>query len=114
MSVVNTQLKKRIVRRVYIISVMRRFFHPIVLKGMILIVFIVVGNVLVSVPNVINNMPISTNVGASFSFIMNALMRTDILVQIIFVGSVLLTMWLIKDAMRSFSFFNHHNKQFVS
>ena len=115
MSVANIQLKKRIMRRVYIISVMRRIFHPIVLKGIILAVFMVMGSILVSVPNVINNMNISsTNIGASFSFIVNALARTDILVQMVFLGSVFLVIWLIKDALRSFSLFNHHNRQLVS
>ncbi len=113
MSVANIQLKKRIMRRVYIISVMRRIFRPTVLKSVILVVFIAAGNVLVSVPNVINNMPISPNIGASFSFIMNALARTDILVQMIFLGSAILTVWLIKDALRSFSLFGN-NRQFVS
>ena len=113
MDAINTQLKKRIMRRIYIISVIRRIFHPIVLKGMTLAVFIVLGNVLVSVPNVINNMPISTNVGVSFSFIMNALARTDTLVQMIFLGSVFLAVWLIKDALNSFSLFDH-NKQLAS
>ncbi len=115
MSVANIQLKKRIMRRVYIISVVKRVFRPVVLKSVILAVFIVAGNVLVSVPNVINNMHVSsTNIGASLSFIMNALTHTDILVQIIFLGSILLTSWLIKDVLRSFSFFNYHNKQFIS
>ena len=114
MSVANTQLKKRIMRRVYIVSVIGRIFHPTVLKSVILAVFMVMGSILVSVPNVINNMPVSTDISASFSFIMNALVRTDVLVQIIFLGSAILTVWLIKDALRSFSLFNHHNRQLVS
>ena len=114
MSVANIQLKKRIMRRIYIISVMKRVFHPIVLKGIMLVLFMVTASFLVSVPNVINNMHISsTNIGASFNFIMNALARTDILVQIIFLGSAILTIWLIKDALQSFSLFNH-NRQLAS
>ena len=113
MSVANIQLKKRIMRRVYIISVIRRIFHPIVLKSIILAVFVVMGNILVSVPNVINNMPISTNISASFSFIMNALAHTDTLVQMIFLVSVILVVWLIKDALQSFSLFSH-NRQLMS
>ena len=107
MSVANIQLKKRIMRRVYIISVMRRVFHPVVLKGVILVIFVVVGNILVSVPNVINNMLLASD--TKINFLLEAFSQTETLVQMISLGSIFLITWLIKDALQSFSFFGHHN-----
>ncbi len=111
MSAVNTQLKKRIIRRVYIISVMRRVFHPTVLKSIILTVFMVMGSILVSVPNIISNMPLITDINASLSFVLRAFLHTETLVQMVSLGSTILAIWLIKDALRSFSSFGHHNNR---
>ena len=107
MSVVNTELKKRIMRRIYIISVMRQIFHPIVLKSIMLVVFVVVTSLLVSIPNVINNMLLASD--TKISFILEAFLQTETLVQMVSLGSIFLITWLIKDALQSFSFFGHHN-----
>ena len=114
MSTTDIQLKKRIMRRIYIVSVMRRIFHPTVLKSIILAVFVVMGSILVSVPNVINNMPLVTDINASLSFVLRAFLYTETLVQMVSLGSTILAIWLIKDALRSFSLLSHNNRQFVA
>ena len=108
MSVANTEFKKRVMRRIYIISVLRQVFHPVVLKSAMLAVFVLMTSVLVSVPNVIENMPTFTDLGASLRFILRAFVQTETLVQIFSLGSIFLIAWLIKDALKSFSFFSHH------
>ena len=113
MDAINTQLKKRIMRRIYIISFLKRIFDPIVLKSIILAIFVIIGNILVSVPNVVNNMPFITDIGALSDFIMNAFLHTETLVQIILLVSMILAAWLIRDMLRSFLFFDH-NRQLVA
>ena len=103
MSVANIQLKKRIMRRVYVISFLKRVFHPFILKGAVLVVLIIVGSVLVSVPNVIANMVSAVKAGSFFSFAINTILQTEVLVQIVFLNSLVLVAWLIVDAVRSFS-----------
>jgi len=107
MSMENKQLKKRIMRRVYLVSFLRQILSPFVFKGTVLFIFMALGNVLVSVPNVISNMSIFTNVNASFLFLLNAFLHTEFLVQVVLSGSIILTIWLFKDFLRIISFLNH-------
>jgi len=108
MSVANIQLKKRIMRRVYIISVMRQMFNPVVLKSIMLVVFVVVASLLVSIPNVINNMLLASD--TKIDFILEAFIQTETLVQMVLLGSIFLITWLIKDALQSFSLFGHNRR----
>ena len=112
MSVTNTQLKKRIMRRVYIVSVMKRMFNPVALKSIMLVLFMITASFLVSIPNVINNMLLASD--TKISFILEAFLQTETIVQMVSLGSIFLIIWLIKDALQSFSLFNHNNRPFVS
>lgn len=112
MRVANIELKKRIMRRIYIISVIRQVFHPVVFKSIILLGFLVVANLLVSIPSVINNMLVASD--TKIDFILKAFLQTETLVQLVSLGSIFLIIWLIMDAVKGLSLFNHNNRPFVS
>lgn len=114
MSVTNIKLKRQIMRRVYFISLLKRVLHPFVLKGAVLVVLIVIGSILVSVPNVIVNMIGAIKAGSFFSFIINTVLRTEVLVQVVSLSSVVLVAWLVVDAVRSFSSFGSGRRQIIS
>jgi len=107
MSTENKQLKKIIMRRVYIVSFLRQFLCPFIFRGIVLFLFIVLGNVLVSVPNVINNISIFTDVKALLLFLLEAFLHTEFLVQMVLSISIILTVWLLKDFLRILSFLSH-------
>lgn len=103
MDALHTQLKKRIMRRVYIVAFMRRFLRPFVVKSAMLSVFVFVGAVSVSVPNVIQNALQSGRGGLSgfVTFIFDAFFQTDLFVKMVFLGIVVTLMWLVVDALRN-------------
>lgn len=110
MSTENKHLKGRIMRRVYIVSFLRQFLSPFLFRGVVLFMFITLGNVLVSVPNVISNISIFTNVNSVIFFLLDAFLHTEFLVQMVLVSSVVLTVWLFKDFLRIVSFLNHNGR----
>ena len=114
MSVSNIKLKRQIMRRVYVISFLKRVLHPFVLKGAVLVALLTVGSILVSVPNVIANMMSAIKAGSVFDFIINTILRTEVFVQVVFLSVIVLVAWFIVDAVRSFSLSESDKKQLVS
>ena len=99
----NTQLKEQIMRRVYIVAFMRRFLKPFVIKSAILVALVSLGATFVSVTNIIKNGVYSSDgVFDLLAFMFRALSRTEMFVQVLFVGIVALVLWMIVDKIREF------------
>lgn len=98
----NTQLKNKVMRRIYIVAFMRRFLRPFAVKSFFLMVFTVLGATLVSITNVIKNGMYSSEGVLDFvTFFVRALSRTELYTQLLFVGIVTLVVWMIIDSIRS-------------
>lgn len=96
----NNTLKKRVMRRVYVIYAIRQTLSPVALKAYVLGVSFVGLLSLVSVGSVIANMP--ADIAGMSTYALYALSHTEFAVQI-FVALVLAaTLWLSKDIIRSF------------
>lgn len=111
----HSQLKKSIMRRIYVVAFMKRFLRPFVMKSTFLFVFVVMGMSFVSVTNVIKNALYSSNGFFDVvSFILHALARTEFFIQVLFVGIITLILWLIMDAGRSFLLLGNGRRQIIS
>jgi hypothetical protein len=105
METTNTQLTKRIMRKVYIMAYMRRFLRPLVIKSALLSVFLLAGVSVVSVGNVLKNAWQSGH-GDIFTilhYMYQAFTSTELVAQVIFVGIIVLSVWLIIDTVRNFT-----------
>lgn len=103
MDALHKQLKTRIMRRVYIIAFMRRFLRPFVVKSFMFSMFLFIGAVSVSIPNVIQNALESGRGGLSgfVTFILAAFFQTDLFVKIVFLGIVVTLILLVVDAIHN-------------
>jgi hypothetical protein len=89
-----TELQKRIMRRVYLISFARRLFSPILVKWYILLAIFWKGSQFVSVSNVLTNLA-GTKVKSLYGFSASAFVHTELIVQVfLLVGGVVLLLML--------------------
>lgn len=95
----NNTLKNSILRRVYAIWFLKKITQPFYVKMYITILLLwqFIGNV--SVINVFKNMP-PNNVGGSFIFFENAFLGTEIFVQAIILGSIILVLFVVRGLFR--------------
>jgi len=114
MNATNTQLKKQIMRRIYIIAFMKQIFHPVIIRSAVLIVFMIVVNVFVSTINVIKNMTSLAGVEAFSRFLMEAFLHTEALVQVLLSGTIVLAVWLVIDITRKLSVFFSRKTQLTN
>ncbi|MBT3730044.1 hypothetical protein HON59_01430 [bacterium] len=95
------QLKKRIMRRVYMLYVLGKVLSKLAFKiyaGLALLYGI---KVFVHVEAVANNMPDFNNLSGLYTFMTNAALNTDLAVQFIVFGVVALIAWVLRDAIKN-------------
>jgi hypothetical protein len=94
------ELHARILRRIHRIYIIKNAFFSLSFRVYALIAG--VGGVvsLVSIDDVIANMPTILDISSFSSFTFFALMHTEWTVQTLIVFSILLTLWLVRDLVR--------------
>ena len=90
-------LKKKIMRRVYAVYVLRKVINRFSLKCGALILFAVGVISVVSVTDVIANMPYLLDTAALFYFSKYAFMNAEMTVQVLLLGTTVFMVWLAKD-----------------
>ncbi len=86
--------------RVYMIFFMKKLYGRIALKTYALIGLVLLQSELVSVKNVIANMPAVTDISAVYRFYSYAFFNTHIAVQVAVVASLAVGLWLFRDLFR--------------
>ncbi|OGG47342.1 hypothetical protein A2671_01520 [Candidatus Kaiserbacteria bacterium RIFCSPHIGHO2_01_FULL_49_13] len=97
----NQELKIRIMRRVYVIYYVRKALSPRALKMYALIAACLGTASVVSVSNVLQNMP--SDVAGISSFFIAAFANTKLIVQLLTAGAIVTLLALLADLVRSFS-----------
>ncbi|HEY4475413.1 MAG TPA: hypothetical protein VJB92_01690 [Candidatus Paceibacterota bacterium] len=93
------KLKNNIMRRVYMIFVFRKITSPFSLKLFMLGALFIVGNLLVSVKDVLRNMPSWKQADGLYDFYVGAFLQTELAVQIVLFGIGVLFVLLFKDIL---------------
>jgi hypothetical protein len=99
----NFEIKKRIMRRVYLIYTLRQLTHPVVIKTFLFFATIFAGSKLVSVTDIILNMRGLSDFKGFVNFSFSAFFHTDLFVQMITITSLLIFMAILTDIIRNFS-----------
>lgn len=94
------QLKKRIMRRVYMLYGIRLFVHPRTLKSFILTLLLWRSTSYVSYVDVFNNIPGSTDITRDLLFAHSAIMRTELMTIVLMLAMVAFGIWLARDFVR--------------
>ena len=95
------RLKNNIMRRVYAVFILRKITSPFSLKLFMLSALLIASNFLVSVKNVLLNMPSWNRIGALYDFYVGAFLQTELTVQIVLFGTGVLFVLLLKDVLMS-------------
>lgn len=98
----NTQLKKKIMRRIYLTFLLRKVFNPVTLKVYTLAVFYGFLATKISLNNVIENMPNITDIGALYNFYTYAFLNTEFTVQVLLVGVIIAALSVFKDVVKNY------------
>jgi len=100
---INTQLKKRIMRRVYTTFLIRKILSPLAVKMYVLAAFVGFSVQFVSVGNVVANMPRLTDLSALYNFSTSAFLNTEFAMQILSAGVLVAIFLLLKDIVKMHS-----------
>lgn len=98
----NNTLSQRIMRRVYVVYMLRRATSPTALRIYSLLALFVGIVSLVSVGNVIANLP-AEGFFSFYDFSMYAFMHTELVVQLLVVGALVFSLWLVRDCTQYIS-----------
>jgi len=96
-------MKKRIMRRVYIIYALRMAAHPIIVKVFLFTISLYAGAALISVGDVLLNMPSVSDLGAFWRFGLTAFTGAEMAVQLVTLAAVFLLVFTTRDIVRNFS-----------
>jgi hypothetical protein len=94
------QLHRRIMRRVRYIYLLRKVFNPVALRAYSCAVLVLITATLVSMSNIFANVPAVTDMNAFYGYVSYAFMHTELIVQILTVGIVVITLYLLRDIAR--------------
>ncbi len=97
----HSQLKKRIMRRVYALYVLGKVLSKAALKVYATLALLYGIKIFVHVEAVANNMPDFNNLSGLYTFMTNAALNTDLAVQFIVFGVVALVAWVMRDAIKN-------------
>jgi hypothetical protein len=95
-------LREKIMRRVRFIHLMKSNALAFAAESVMLAVFVAAGSFFVSVPNVINNMPSVFEIGNLANFVVYAFLKTEIVMQMIFLGALAAFAYIVKDILKTF------------
>ena len=100
MSVTNTQLKEKIMRRVYVVAFVRRFLRPLVIKSVLFGLFLGSGFVVVSVPNVLENVFNRQSFSEAVVYVFHLIAQTEFIAQFVLSGIIILFAGVIVDVLK--------------
>lgn len=92
-------LKKRIMRRVYAVWALKKLTSPIFMKFLILVGSVRLSFSMVSIPNILHNLPPSWDLSANYRFLTAAFWHTDSAVKLISIMILGTALWLIQDLL---------------
>lgn len=90
-------------RRVYIVYTLKLLVHPVIIKSALFTVSLYTGAALISVGDVLLNMPSISNLGALWRFGLTAFTGAEVAVQLVTLVSAFLLVFTIRDIIRNFS-----------
>ncbi len=112
MTKIEIQLKNKIMRRVYVIWMLKKALSFSFLRIMILSTMFVLFVKEVSVLDVLHNLPGQTDIIANLKYMVSAFSTTRISVQFYIMGITITTLWFLVDAFRKRLFvFNNASGQ---
>lgn len=94
----NNTLQKSIMRRVYAVWFLKKITQPLFVKVYIFALLMWQFMSQVSMANVINNVP--ADFGKSINFFLDALIKTEVMVQGILLLSVVLGVFMVRDVLK--------------
>lgn len=94
-------LKQRIMKRVHRIYYLRVALSPLMLKVYVLGILGGLASFAVSIPDVIRNAPMITDVDALYTFSTFSLLNTELSVQLMVAVGAATFLWIIRDIMHS-------------
>jgi len=100
----NTILEQRIMKRVRYTFYLKKVFNSIMLKIYALFLAFFGMFSLVSVSNILRNMPSLFEVGSFYRFVSGAVLNTEFTVQLVLVAALIVGVMLIKDTIKNFSY----------
>lgn len=95
----NATLKQEVMLRVKTIHTMRRIIHPFRLKIAVFLSGFALSNILVSVPNVLYNMISGLKPNQYFTYLFDALVHTEVVVQATVLLTIVVGLWMVKDVV---------------
>lgn len=96
----DTALTRRIMRRVYLIAVIRVMIHPFVLKPLIVGAFFWQSTSFVSYQHVLANAPSLLDIESNIRFFSSALAHTSTITLYLYMGILLMVGWMLFDMAR--------------
>lgn len=95
------RLEQKIMKQVVRMYYLKKMFNPLMFKVYTFIVALVGISSLVSITNILTNMPSLLNVGRVYTFIGSAIENTELLVQVMLGVVVIVGVLLIKDTIKN-------------
>lgn len=102
------QLKMSIMGRVYVAYALRRVFHSSTVRAVLSVGSLAWIFSVVSVLNVLQNMPSLSNADALYTFSVTALSQTELTVQISLLVFLVVLGWYARDAVRGLALSRPH------
>mgnify|MGYP000264044976 CR=1 FL=1 len=96
----DSALTKRIMRRVYLIAAIRTVIHPLVLKTLIVGAFFWQSTAFVSYKNVLANAPSLLDIESNIRFFSGAIAHTSTITLYLYMGILLMIGWMLFDMAR--------------
>ncbi len=98
------QLKKEVMQRVKAIHYMRTVVRPLLIEGLLFIAVLIAISSLVSIPNIIINISHSPKLSSYFTFLYEAFVHTQLIVQLMLVVAIALFALLAADIIKNFRY----------
>ncbi len=90
----STPATKKIMRRIYLLYILRRLRSPLCSKTILLCLSSIFLSLLVSIPNIIANMP---HTAQALPFIISAFVNTELIVQLVLICGGAAVILIIRD-----------------
>lgn len=104
----NEVISNRIMRRVYVMFVLRKAISPYAVRTYAISISLAGVFSLVSIGNVIANMPALSDISGLTVFMLSALLHTETLVQFLIFGTITVGIWLARDILSGERIAAHH------
>lgn len=93
-------LTRRIMRRIYVVSLLRRAVHPVFLKTLVVFAFIFRSTSYVSYRDVFANAPSLFDIENNLRFFAGAFAHTSTATLYLYLGIIAMTLWIAFDMAR--------------